>query len=103
SSVTLLTRIRSNLIASWSNRGDARQNNAEFGELARFGIDLDGAGMLFDNDIVAQRQAEPGAFAGWLGGEERIEHLLLHFRRNARAVVANPDFHAVAEPLGRGR
>ena len=45
----------------------------------------------------------PGPFAGRLGREERIEHLLLHLGRNAGAVVADPDFDAVAEVLGRGR
>ena len=31
-----------------------------------------------------------------------IEDLFLHFRRNAGAIVADPDFDAVAEVLGRG-
>ena len=44
---------------------------------------------------------EPGALASRLGGEERIEHLVLHLGRNAGAVVANPDFDAVAEVFGR--
>ena len=39
---------------------------------------------------------------GRLGGEEGIEHLLLHFQRDAGAVVADPDFHLVAEAF-RGR
>ena len=41
-------------------------------------------------------------FSGRLGREERIEHLLLHLGRNASAIVADSDFHAVAEVLGRG-
>ena len=65
-------------------------------------IDLDRTGMLLDDDVVTERKAEPGAFAGRLGGEERIEHLFLHFGRNAGAVVADPDFDAVAEVFGRG-
>ena len=44
----------------------------------------------------------PSAFSGRLRREERIEHLLLHLGRNAGAVVADPDFHAVPEVLGRG-
>ena len=58
--------------------------------------------MLLDDDVVADGQAKPGAFSGRLGREERIEHLLLHLGRNAGAVVADPDLHAVAEVFGRG-
>ena len=58
--------------------------------------------MLLDDDVVTDGQAKPGSFSGRFGCEERIEHLFLHFGRNARAVVANPDFHTVAEVLGRG-
>ena len=58
--------------------------------------------MLLDDDVVTDGQAKPGPFAGGLGREERIEHLLLHLGRNAGAVVADPDFDAVAEVLGRG-
>ena len=31
-----------------------------------------------------------------------LNNLVLHLGRNARAVVADPDFHAVAEVLGGG-
>ena len=83
--------------------GAARQHDAELGELAGLRLDLDRAGMLLHDDVVAERQAKPGAFAGRLGREEGIEHLLLHLRRNAGAVVADPDLDAVAEVPGRGR
>ena len=66
------------------------------------GIDLYRPAMLLDDDVMAERKAEPGALTGRLGREERIEHLLLHLGRNAGAVVADPDFDAVAEVLGRG-
>ena len=81
---------------------DARQDNPDFGELAGLRLDLDRAAMLLDDDVVADREAKPGTFSGRLGREERIEHLLLHLGRNAGAVVADPDFHAVAKVLGRG-
>src|SRR5687768_13073924 len=59
--------------------------------------------MLLDDDVVAERQAEPGTLPGGLGGEEWIEHLLPHFRRYAGAVVADCDFDAMAEvPRGCG-
>src|SRR5271156_6143684 len=57
--------------------------------------------MLLDDDVVAQRPAEPGTFAGRLGGEERIENLRLDVGRNASAVVANLDLHAIAQIPGR--
>jgi hypothetical protein len=65
----------------------SRQHDAEFGELPGLGVYLDRPTMLFHDDVVAHGQPEPGAFAGRLGGEERVEHLLLHVRRNPGAVV----------------
>ena len=58
--------------------------------------------MLLDDDVVTNRQAEPGPFASRLGRKERVEHLLLHLGGNAGAVVTYPDFDAVTEALGRG-
>ena len=77
-----------------------RQRNNEFGKCARLGIDVDLAAVLFHDDVVAHRQAKSGALARGLGGEEGIEHLLLHFRGDSGAVVANPDFDPVAEVFG---
>src|SRR5438128_261300 len=50
--------------------------------------------MLLDDDVVAQREAEPGAFARGFGLKERIEHLCLYFSRNAGSIVANDDLDA---------
>ena len=58
--------------------------------------------MLLDDDVVTDGQTKPRAFSGRFGREERIEHLFLHLGRNAGAVVANPDFDAVAKVLGGG-
>ena len=58
--------------------------------------------MLLDDDVVTDGQAQPSPFTGRLCRKERVEQLLLHLGRNASAVVANPDFDAVAEVLGRG-
>ena len=59
--------------------------------------------MLLDDDVMTDGEAESGAFSGWFGREEGIEHLVLHFGRNASAVVANPDLHALAKVFSRGR
>ena len=53
--------------------------------------DLERPAMLLDDNVVAKREAESSAFAGRLGGEERIEHFRLHLVRNAGAVVADGD------------
>ncbi len=83
-------------------RGGARQHDPELGEFAGLGLDLDRAAVLLDDDVVAEREAETGAFAGRLGGEERIEDLVAHLGRDAGAVIADADLDPVAEALGRG-
>ena len=52
------------------------------GALADLRIAIDEAAGLLD-DAVDHRQAEPGALADFLGGEERLEDLLDHLGRNA--------------------
>jgi hypothetical protein len=44
----------------------SRQADREFGEFADPAVDLDRAAMLLGDDVPADRQAEPGAFAGRL-------------------------------------
>ena len=50
----------------------AGQRNDELGELAEAAIHSQCPPVLFDNDIVAERQAEPRALASRFGGEERL-------------------------------
>src|SRR4029077_13806021 len=80
-----------------------RQNNLDFSELAELRIDLDGARMLLDNNVVADGEAKTRAFSGRFGREKRVEHLFFHVRRHAGAVVVNSDFHTIAKVFGRGR
>src|SRR5580704_3224615 len=54
----------------------ARQGNNKFGEFIDLAIDSDRSPMLLRNDVVGDRQAEAGALAGWLGGEEWLEQLV---------------------------
>ena len=58
--------------------------------------------MLLDDDVVTNGQAEPGPFTGRFCRKERVEQLLPRPRWNAGAIVAYPDFDAVAETLGCG-
>src|SRR5262245_60044779 len=58
--------------------------------------------MLLDEDVVADGEAKAGSFSCGFCREEGIEHLLFHLGRNTVAVIANPDFHAIAKALGRG-
>src|SRR5262245_26662099 len=78
----------------------AEQNNPDFGELAQLRIDFDCARMLLDDDVVADGEAKACALSGRLGGEERVEYLVFHVRRNASAIIADPDFYAIAKILG---
>src|SRR5262249_25567086 len=59
--------------------------------------------VLLDDDVVADREAQSCALTRGFGGEERVEHPLPHLRRNAAAIVANPDFNAVPEVFRRSR
>ena len=63
--------------------------------LADFGLRIDEAAGLLD-DAVDRREAEPGALADILGGEERLENLVDDVRRDAGAGVRELDQHVVA-------
>src|SRR6185437_8296581 len=97
SSTTKTRTLTSRPLIPVCNAAGARQPHRKFGELPRFGFDLDRTAVLLYDDVVTHRQAEPGAFTRRLGGEERVEHLFPHLGRNAGAVVADSDFDAVAE------
>src|SRR6267154_3888312 len=86
----------------WLSCACTRQRNNEFCKYARLSIDVDCAAMLFHHDVVAHRQTKPGALARGFGGEEGVEHFLLHFQWDTRAIVADPDFHLGAEAFGGG-
>ena len=75
----------------------ARQAYGELGEGPRLALDLDRAAMLLGDDVVADRQAEPRPFAGWLGREKGLEQLGADLGLNARPVVAHPDLDRLAE------
>jgi len=55
---------------------------------------------LLDHYVVADGEAKPSAFPGWLCREEGIEHLFPYVGRDASAIVAYPDLHTVAEIPG---
>jgi hypothetical protein len=59
--------------------------------------------MLLDDDVVTDGQPKPDPFSSGFGRKEGSEQPFLHIGRNAGAVVADPDLHAVSEVLGRGR
>ena len=58
--------------------------------------------MLLHDDVVRHRETKAGSFTGWLGREERVEHLFLHLGRDAGAVVANANFDGGSEVLRGG-
>src|SRR5262245_61355874 len=59
--------------------------------------------MLLHDDVVAHGKAKSRAFAGRLSSEKRIEYLLFYLGRNARAVVADTNFHRIAKTLRRSQ
>src|SRR5262245_43678675 len=75
----------------------ARQAYGEFGEGPRLALDLDRAAMLLRDDVVADRQAEPRPFAGWLGREKGLKQLGADLRLNARPVVAHSDLNRLTK------
>ena len=79
--------------ALWGGFAGGGQFQREGRALAHGAVDADPAVMGFD-DVAAHREPQAGAAlaAGvrtFFGGEERIENLRQHFRRNAAAVVAH--------------
>ena len=74
-----------------------RQYDLELGEKSGLRLDINAAAMLFHDDVVAHRQAKPGAFTRRLGREERVEYFILDPFRDAGPVVANADFNLVSE------
>src|ERR1700675_2267779 len=78
----------------------SRQSHRELGEVTDFAIERDGTTVLLRYDLVADRQSKPGALAGRLGREERLEQLVPVFRRNTDAIVTHPDLDAFAELAG---
>src|SRR6516162_2223366 len=76
------------------------QAHDELGIDPGFALDLDRAAMLLGHDVIADRQTKPGSFACRLRREEWLKQLVLDFRLDADAVIANPDFDLVA-PMSR--
>src|SRR5215213_3641828 len=56
--------------------------------MPRFAVHSDVPAMLFD-DAVASSQSQAGTFPGFLGGEERLEEMLLYHRIHATSRIAN--------------
>src|SRR6516165_8650508 len=78
-----------------------RQAHGELGELADFALDRDRAAVLQGYDLIADRQAKPGALAGRLGGEERLKQLLPVFRSDADPVVAHANLDSIIDLASR--
>jgi hypothetical protein len=57
----------------------SRQPHRELCEIADFAIERDRTAVLQGYDLVAYRQAKPGAFPGRLGREEGLEQFLVIF------------------------
>src|SRR5262245_12099528 len=82
--------------------GRAREGHRNFREFVQPAFDLDRAAVLFDNDVMAEREAKPCPFPGGFCRKKWIKYLVPHVRRNAGAVVPDPDFYTIAKALRRG-
>ena len=60
--------------------------------MALLAVDLDVAVRLLD-EAVDHAEAEAGALADFLGGEERLDDLVEQMRRDAAAGIADGDQH----------
>ena len=68
--------------------------------LPSLGFDRDRAAELL-GEAEDLAEAEPGALAKALGGEERLEHALHRLARHARAGVGDPERDMLApQPVG---
>src|ERR1700750_1335203 len=79
----------------------ARQAHRQLSVFADPAVDLDRAAVLLGDDVPADRETEPGAFAGWLGGEERLKQFVADLGGDADAVVANAGFDRVTKIVRR--
>ena len=73
------------------------RSNGELSEIADLAVDGDRAAMLLGHDVIADREAEAGAFTSRLGREERLKELVLDLGWYAGAVVTDADFNRIAE------
>src|SRR5262245_2317822 len=80
-------------------RGGRGQPHREARVATGLGLDGDVAAVVAD-DLVAECQAEAGAFPHRARGEERVEDAVDHAGRDAAAVVLDAHHHAVARALG---
>ncbi len=79
-----------------------RNRHFEAGAAVFAAVDGDGSAVLL-HDAVAQRQAQSGAVAGLLGGEERVEDARAQRVGNARPRVLDPEVDAVRRCTGADR
>src|SRR5438477_11806308 len=78
------------------------QNDVKFRELPRFSHNINSAAVLLHDDVVRHRETKAGSFTGWLGREERVEHLFLHSGRDSGAVVTDANFNSASKVVRRG-
>ena len=75
-----------------------REAQAHGGALPRHRFDLDRAARLL-GEAVDHGQAEPGALALFLGGEERVHHPRQHLGGHAGARIGDAEADGAARPL----
>src|SRR5688572_32944704 len=74
-----------------------RQRDPELGA-ARVRVEIDVTAMAVDDDVMGDVEAEPGADALRLGGEEWVEDPLRDLGWDARPGIGDADLDLLAEP-----
>ena len=74
-----------------------READRELAEFADPAVDFYRTAMLLGDDVIGNRQAEPGAFPGRLCRNKGLEQFVPDLGRDTGAVVAHPHFDSVAE------
>src|SRR5215471_15620950 len=64
-----------------ASSGAPRQADREFGKFSRHAVDGDRAAVLLHDDVIGDRQAEPGALPGRFRRNEGLEQFLPDLRR----------------------
>ena len=86
----------------WQWSRSARQHDLKLGEHAGLGLNLNQSAMLLDDDVMAERQAKPGPFAGGLVVKNGLN--ILSFTSGGMPVPLSRILISTRSPrlLGRG-
>jgi hypothetical protein len=74
--------------------------NDKLGSLSQLGKAIQLTVMSFGDDLITDRQSQPGAFADRFGGVERVKNVLPDRFANAYAIIGDRDLYPVVMMSG---